>query len=89
MLMRGTPCLLNEAPLNPKANMEKMTQTMYETFNIPAMYDAIQATLSLYDSGCTIGIVLDSGDGVRHTVPIYEGYALPISSFVLTLQNKI
>ncbi|KAF9622596.1 hypothetical protein IFM89_032495 [Coptis chinensis] len=68
----GTPCLLNEAPLNPKASREKMTQTMYETINVPAMYAAIQAILSLYDSGCTIGIVLDSGDGVRHTVPIYE-----------------
>ena len=53
-----------------------MTQIMFETFNTPAMYVAIQAVLYLYASGRTNGIVMDSADFASHTVPIYEGYML-------------
>lgn len=70
------PVLVTEPPLNPKANKEKMKQIMFETFNTPAFYSVVTAVLSLYATGRTTGVVLDSGEGVTHVVPVYEGYAI-------------
>ena len=69
--------LLTEAPGNPKANREKMTELMFETFQVQGLYVIIQAVLSLYSNGRTTGCVVDSGDGVTHTVPVYEGFSIP------------
>ena len=82
------PVLLTEAPLNPKVNREKIASTMFETFNVPSFYIGIQAVLSLYSSGRTTGIVFDAGDGVSHTVPIYEGYSLPHAIMRINLAGR-
>jgi centractin len=73
------PVLLTEAPLNPRSNRVKAAEVFFETFNVPALYISMQAVLSLYATGRTTGVVLDSGDGVTHAVPIYQGFALPHS----------
>ncbi|KAI6180778.1 Arp-1 [Aphelenchoides besseyi] len=70
------PVLLSEAPLNPVANREKAMEIFFETFNAPAIHVQMQAVLSLYAAGRTTGVVLDSGDGVSHCVPVYEGFAI-------------
>ena len=53
--------LLTEPPLNPRSNRDTAAQILFETFNVPALHTSIQAVLSLYASGRTTGIVLDSG----------------------------
>ncbi|KKY27334.1 putative actin [Phaeomoniella chlamydospora] len=78
-LSEDHPVLLTEAPLNPRRNRDIAAQILFEQFNIPALYTNIQAVLSLYASGRTTGVVLDSGDGVSHAVPVYEGFAMPSS----------
>lgn len=55
--------LVTEAPLNPKPNCERMAQIMFESFKAKALSVGNQAALSLFASGRTSGVVLESGDG--------------------------
>ena len=80
--------LITDAPLNPKENREKMAQIMFETFNVPGLYISIQAVLSLYSAGKYTGLVLDSGDGVTHAVPIFDGYCLPHAILRLDIAGR-
>lgn len=80
--------LLTEAPFNPLKNREQMSEIMFEKFKIPNLYIAIQAVLSLYAAGRTTGVVLDSGDGVTHTVPIYEGFIVDNSNLRTNLAGR-
>lgn len=72
-----TKIMLTEPPMNPAKNREKMVETMFEKYNFHSVYVAIQAVLTLYAQGLLTGVVVDSGDGVTHIVPVYEGFSLP------------
>jgi actin-related protein 2 len=69
--------MLTEPPMNPKRNRENMVTLMFEKYGFHSVYVAIQAVLTLYAQGLLTGVVVDSGDGVTHIVPVYEGFALP------------
>ena len=81
--------LLTEAPRNPKANRERMLDIMFGTFEVQNCYVAIQAVMSLYAAGRTTGLVVDSGDGVTHTVPVFEGFAVPHAVEKMTIAGRV
>jgi actin-related protein 2 len=69
--------LLTEPPMNPTKNREKMIEVMFEEYQFAGVYIGIQAVLTLYAQGLLTGIVIDSGDGVTHICPVYDGFSLP------------
>ncbi|KAF5188409.1 Actin-related protein [Thalictrum thalictroides] len=69
--------LLTDPPLNPSKNREKMVETMFEKYNFSGVFIQIQAVLTLYAQGLLTGLVIDSGDGVTHVVPVVDGYSFP------------
>ncbi|KAG7399899.1 Actin- protein 2 [Phytophthora boehmeriae] len=70
----GHRILLTEPPLNPKRNREKLVEMMFEKYGFDGCNITTQAMLTLYAQGITTGVVIDTGDGVTHVVPVYQGY---------------
>jgi actin-related protein 3 len=76
--------VLTEPPLNPPENREYAAEVMFETYNVPALYIAVQAVLALVaswtvkdaSSRSLTGTVIDSGDGVTHVIPVADGYVI-------------
>ena len=74
---RECKVMLTDPPLNPKSNRERMMSTMFETYGFRGAYVQVQAVLTLYAQGLMTGVVVDSGDGVTHVVPVVDGYSFP------------
>ena len=68
--------LLTEPPMNPKKNREKLLEVMFEKYGFEGVNVSVQAVLSLYAQGMMTGVVVDSGDGVTHIIPVWEGFEI-------------
>merc|ERR1712150_114688 len=89
----GHPVLMSEAPWNTKEKREKLTEIMFEKYNIPAFFLCKNAVLSAFAHGRSTGLVLDSGATHTSAVPVHDGYVLqkgvvrsPVASDILTRQ---
>ncbi len=69
--------MLTEDASGPKAQREKMAELIFDQFAMPRLYIAMQSRLALFCTGRNNGLVIDSGAGITHYTPIYDGYAYP------------
>jgi len=87
---------LTEPPLNPPENREYLAEVMFESYNVPGLYIAVQAVLALAASWTSkqvtertlTGTVIDSGDGVTHAIPVAEGYVIGSSIKSMPLAGR-
>ena len=80
--------LMTEPPMCPKATRERLTAAMFDTFGVELFFLISAPLASLYASGRTTGIVVSCGYEACHSVPIYEGYAMPHATMTIPLGGK-
>ncbi|XP_070055910.1 actin-related protein 3 isoform X2 [Nicotiana tomentosiformis] len=85
--------LLTESPMTAPENREYTGEIMFETFNVPGLYIAVQPVLALAAgytaSKCEMtGVVVDVGDGATHVVPVAEGYVIGSSIKSIPVAGK-
>ena len=70
----STKVLLTETPFCSKQNKERIAELFFEEFGFKSLKFSVQALLALFSEDRMSGLVIDSGDGVTHAVPVHEGF---------------
>lgn len=70
------PVLMSEASWNVRPKREKLTELMFEKYNIPAFFLCKNAVLTAFANGRSTGLVIDSGATQTSAVPVHDGYVL-------------
>ncbi|XP_053415747.1 actin [Nycticebus coucang] len=82
------PLMVTEPPLNATSNREKATEILFDNFNVPALYLANQAVLSMYASGQISGTTIESGEGMTYFVPVMDGCSLNQSTLQVDIAGQ-
>ena len=79
---------MTDSPFNPKENRCKMAEVMFEQFKVKSLSVMNTAALSMYSTGCVSGLIVECGEGISYTVPVFEGYALPHAQIKLEVAGQ-
>ena len=80
--------LITETPLSSKKNRAKISELLFEKFNVQKCHVANSSMLGLFSYGRTSGIVVDSGYNITSSVPVYEGFPLVYASQKINLGGE-
>ncbi|KAJ3338327.1 Actin-like 6A [Gonapodya sp. JEL0774] len=90
------PLLFSEPVWNTRDLREKVTELMFEAYNVPAFFLVKDAVLTAFAHGKTTALVVNSGATTTNVVPVYEGYAIkkaltkqPIGGDFLSHQGRL
>ena len=70
--LTGKKVMLTEAVGNPIKNLKRMFEVLIEKYDAGYVNCGPQALMTLFSEGRDTGLILDSGDGVTHTIPIAD-----------------
>lgn len=69
--------LVTDPVLNSRENKQRISQIFFESIGVSSLGIVASPVLSLFSTGKTRGVIVDSGDGCTSIVPVFEGFALP------------
>jgi len=75
--LRSVNVLMTDSPQSSKEQKVKIAEIMFEKFRVRSFALMNTSVLSLFSTGRTSGLVVECGEGISWTVPVFEGYALP------------
>ena len=70
------PVLMSEPPLNIRHKREKLTELIFEKYNVPAFFLVKNAVLAAFANGRSTGLVVDSGSSQTSAVPVHDGFVV-------------
>jgi len=65
-----------------------VAEVMFEKLRVKSLAIFNTAVLSLFSTGRTRGLVVESGEGLTQAVPVFEGYAIPHAIFKMEVAGQ-